>query len=76
MFIIPDTMSSALAQAGVASSSQSEAIATAAAQDPALRAAYRDQMQAQLGDSLASNSDFTSERYPNAAKFFDAKKKQ
>uniref|UniRef100_A0A8D8WC05 Large proline-rich protein BAG6 n=1 Tax=Cacopsylla melanoneura TaxID=428564 RepID=A0A8D8WC05_9HEMI len=72
--VISDTMKSALGAAGVSTSS--DAIATAAAADPQLRVAYREQVRAQVRESLQSCPDYTSERYPNSTKFFDAKKKQ
>ncbi|KAI5700647.1 hypothetical protein M8J75_001596 [Diaphorina citri] len=72
--VIADTMTTALGAAGVSTSS--DAIATSAAADPAMRVAYREQVRAQVRESLQSCPDYTSERYPNATKFFDAKKKQ
>lgn len=72
--VITDTMATALGAAGVSTSSDS--LPAAAADDPALRVAYREQVRAQLSESLASSPDFSSERYPNSAKFFNSKKKQ
>ncbi|KAL1456484.1 hypothetical protein WDU94_001215, partial [Cyamophila willieti] len=72
--VISDTMKSALGAAGVSTSS--DAIATSAAADPQLRVAYREQVRAQVRESLQSCPDYSSERYPNSTKFFDGKKKQ
>lgn len=70
--VIADTMTTALGEAGVSTSS--DAIAQSAAADPQLRVAFREQVRSQVRDRLQSNADYSSERYPNATKFFEKKR--
>lgn len=48
-------------------------VAQSAGADPTLRLAYRDQIRASVRQNLQSHPDYTPDKYPNAAKYFDTK---
>ncbi|RZF38915.1 hypothetical protein LSTR_LSTR005162 [Laodelphax striatellus] len=72
--VISENMQTAVSLAGVVAPGVEPAtVAQSASGDSALRLAYRDEVRASVRRSLQSHPDYSADKYPNAAKYFDAK---
>ncbi|XP_075230242.1 large proline-rich protein bag6-A isoform X2 [Lycorma delicatula] len=72
--VISENMQAAVGAAGVtAPGVEVGVVAQGAGADPTLRLAYRDQIRASVRQNLQSHPDYTPDKYPNAAKYFDTK---
>lgn len=60
-------MSSAMGAAGMGAV---DGLAESAGTDPALRAAYKEQVRTTVQTTLRTHPDYKPEKYPNAAKLF------
>lgn len=69
--VIAETVAHAAGAAGVAGAEQ---IAQAAGADPTLQAAYKEEVKRSVGQQLASNPDYSPDRFPNASKYFNPSK--
>ncbi|XP_063235178.1 large proline-rich protein BAG6 isoform X2 [Bacillus rossius redtenbacheri] len=67
---ITDTVRSAIETAGVGPGPLREVASQAAGSDPAIQAAYADRVRSLVQDRLAASPDFSSDRFPNTAKYF------
>lgn len=73
-FSIPENMQTAVGAAGTNTPGVDAGIVSqGAGADPTLRLAYREQIRASVRQNLQSHPDYTPDKYPNAAKYFDAK---
>ncbi|XP_073973226.1 large proline-rich protein BAG6 isoform X2 [Rhodnius prolixus] len=65
--VISESMSSAMGAAGMGAV---DGLAESAGTDPALRAAYKEQVRTTVQTTLRTHPDYKPEKYPNAAKLF------
>ncbi|XP_039287424.1 large proline-rich protein BAG6 [Nilaparvata lugens] len=72
--VISENMQTAVSLAGVvAPGVETATVAQDASGDASLRLAYRDEVRSSVRRSLQSHPDYSPDKYPNAAKYFDAK---
>ncbi|KAF4518320.1 hypothetical protein B566_EDAN009108 [Ephemera danica] len=69
--VISESLTQAAGAAGV---STTEHLARAAGADTGLQAAYKEEVKKAVSQQLASNPDFTPDRFPNASKYFNPPK--
>jgi hypothetical protein len=70
LFVFVDSVGNAVDAAGVDAVTGLETVTQVAGGDPEIQAAYREQVRLAVRENLASNPDFTAERFPNTAKYF------
>jgi len=70
LFVFVDSVGNAVNAAGVVAVTGMETVTQVAGNDPEIQAAYQEQVRLTVRENLASNPDFTAERFPNIAKYF------
>lgn len=70
LFVFVDSVGNAVNAAGVDAVTGMETVTQVAGNDPEIQAAYQEQVRLTVRENLASNPDFTAERFPNIAKYF------
>lgn len=71
--VISDGVRRAVTSTGLAGAVPLDVVAQAASTDLTLQSAYRDLLRSSVQSGLRDNPDFTAERFPNAANYFNVK---
>lgn len=72
--VISEGVRRAVQTTGLANAVSLDVVGQAASSDVALQAAYRDLLRSSVQSGLQSNPDFNSDRFPNAANYFNVDK--
>nr|CAD7598645.1 unnamed protein product [Timema genevievae] len=68
--VISESVCTAVNAAGVGPVLVRDTVSQAAGNDPTIQLAYQEQLRAAVQESLAQNTDYSSTRFPNTAKYF------